>query len=691
MLDLKRLPFLLCIFSLILIQGFVGAPAASPVHAAGGTYYVSTTGNDGNPGTIDQPWRTIQHAADLVGAGDTVLVRGGVYNEAVFIHVSGSEAGGYITFQSYSGETAILDGSGFSSPGGDRGFLIQDQQYVVLNGFEIRNYTTSQADATPMGIFVTGASHHIQLLNNHVHDIRTLNEASGNAHGIAVYGSSAPASIHDLLIQGNELNNLQLGNSEALALNGNVELFTVSGNTVHDNDNIGMDFIGFEGVSPNSAYDQARDGVVSDNTVYNIDTLNNPAYGGEQAAAAIYVDGGTRIVIERNRAYQSNIGIEIASEHQGRATSYITVQNNLIYRNHVAGLGMGGYDTLRGSTENCIIVNNTFYENDTNQSGSGELWLQYDVSDNIIQNNIFVANSQSWLITNAYTQNQNNAVDYNLFFAPAGIDNSEWQWKNVSYSGFADYQAGTGNDAHSLFMDPHLANPTTGDFHLMADSPAIDSANCANAPADDFDGDLRPGGAGCDIGADEFSTQLFADVPSDYWARSWIETLYNAGITGGCGTNPLIFCPDASVTRAQMAVFLERGMNGSAYNPPAATGTVFSDVPADYWAAAWIEQLFADGITAGCGANLYCPEDVVTRDQMAIFLLRAKHGSAYAPPPATGIFAEVPVDYWAAAWIEQLASEGITAGCGGGNYCPSQPVTRAQMAVFLVRTFNLTP
>ena len=76
---------------------------------------------------------------------------------------------------------------------------------------------------------------------------------------------------------------------------------------------------------------------------------------------------------------------------------------------------------------------------------------------------------------------------------------------------------------------------------------------------------------------------------------------------------------------------------------------------------------------------------------MAVFLLRAKYGSAYTPPAASGVFSDVPADYWAAAWIEQLANEGITAGCGNGNYCPTQLVSRAEMAVFLVRTFNLTP
>jgi hypothetical protein len=130
-------------------------------------------------------------------------------------------------------------------------------------------------------------------------------------------------------------------------------------------------------------------------------------------------------------------------------------------------------------------------------------------------------------------------------------------------------------------------------------------------------------------------------------------------------------------------------MYGSAYVPPAATGTVFSDVSIDTFASAWIEQFALDGITSGCGAGMYCPDANVTRAQMAIFLLKGKHGSSYVPPVATGIFPDVPVGSFAADWIEQLAAEGITGGCGGGNYCPDANMTRDQMAVFLVKTFNL--
>ena len=203
---------------------------------------------------------------------------------------------------------------------------------------------------------------------------------------------------------------------------------------------------------------------------------------------------------------------------------------------------------------------------------------------------------------------------------------------------------------------------------------------------------VNPGGTTSANGGSwwSFKTRLFNDVDGNYWARDWIERLYNAGVTTGCNTNPLVYCPEGLVTRAEMAVFLERGMKGAGFVPPPASG-IFVDVPISHWAAAWIEQLYADGVTTGClpSAPSYCPEGLVTRAEMAIFLLRAEHGSGYAPPPATGVFSDVPVSHWAAAWIEQLFAEGITTGCDVGKYCPEQSVTRAQMAAFLVRTFNL--
>lgn len=179
----------------------------------------------------------------------------------------------------------------------------------------------------------------------------------------------------------------------------------------------------------------------------------------------------------------------------------------------------------------------------------------------------------------------------------------------------------------------------------------------------------------------------FLDVGQGHALHPFIEKLFRSGITAGCAAG--LYCPDSPVLRSQMATFLLRGKYGSWYGPPPATGTRFTDVPASAFAAAFIEQLTREGITSGCSPTTYCPSASVLRSQMAVFLLRAEHGSGYVPPPATGIFDDVPVEHPFAPWIEQLYREGVTAGCGPDRFCPNDPVSRGQMAVFLSRTFGL--
>jgi hypothetical protein len=184
----------------------------------------------------------------------------------------------------------------------------------------------------------------------------------------------------------------------------------------------------------------------------------------------------------------------------------------------------------------------------------------------------------------------------------------------------------------------------------------------------------------------------FSDVPVESPFYTVVETLLHAGVTGGCASGG--YCPGDSVTRAQMAVFLLKSKLGAAHVPPPCTGTVFADVPcAGSPFDPWIEELSAFGITGGCGGNLYCPGDAVTREQMAAFLLKTREGSTYVPPACTGIFADVPCTPGAgfSDWIEELHERGITGGCSAAPalYCPTTPNTRAQMAAFLTRTFGL--
>ena len=194
---------------------------------------------------------------------------------------------------------------------------------------------------------------------------------------------------------------------------------------------------------------------------------------------------------------------------------------------------------------------------------------------------------------------------------------------------------------------------------------------------------------GCTSAAGVRKAQVdFLDVPPAHLFRNFVNTLARNGVTGGCGGGN--YCPDAAVTRAQMAVFLLVSREGAGYAPPACDTPRFGDVPCSSPYAPWINELALRGVTSGCGGGNYCPNTAVTRDQMAVFLLVTKEGAGYVPPACTTpTFGDVPCSNPYARWIYELVARAITGGCGGGNYCPISPVTRGQMAVFLVTTFGL--
>ena len=194
----------------------------------------------------------------------------------------------------------------------------------------------------------------------------------------------------------------------------------------------------------------------------------------------------------------------------------------------------------------------------------------------------------------------------------------------------------------------------------------------------------------CEVVAEPVTIAVnFADVPFEHIFRPYIATVQRLAISGGCGGGN--YCLDEPVTRGQMAAFLLKSKLGAGHTPPPATGTAFADVPADHPFAPWIEELASLGITGGCGGGNYCPDAPVTRAQMAAFLLKTKEGSGYTPPAAQGVFDDVPSNHLFAAWIEELHARNITGGCSPSPllYCPNGDNTRGQMAVFLVKAFEL--
>ena len=180
----------------------------------------------------------------------------------------------------------------------------------------------------------------------------------------------------------------------------------------------------------------------------------------------------------------------------------------------------------------------------------------------------------------------------------------------------------------------------------------------------------------------------FLDVPGNQQFYAFVTTLVRNAITAGVGGG--VYGVGQNTKRQQMAVFLLKAKFGICYTPPPCTVPSFPDVPCGHPFAPWIYELVAQGITGGCAGGGYCPDNPVNRQQMAVLLLKTLEGSSYVPPACTlATFTDVPCDHPFATWIYDLVARNITAGCGGGNYCPVTAATRGQMATLVVRTFNL--
>lgn len=182
----------------------------------------------------------------------------------------------------------------------------------------------------------------------------------------------------------------------------------------------------------------------------------------------------------------------------------------------------------------------------------------------------------------------------------------------------------------------------------------------------------------------------FVDVPADHWAFDSIEALYQAGYIAGCSTTPPMYCPDQTMTRAESAVFVERGVWSAGYIPSQPTLQVFTDVPLGEWFAKWADGLWEDGYTAGCGTSplAFCPLQQHSMAEGAVFFLRMLNGPGFEPPPAEGIFTDIPASAWYARWVEAAYHAGLYTACQTVpdlRACPDFPLTRAMGAYMMTQ------
>lgn len=186
--------------------------------------------------------------------------------------------------------------------------------------------------------------------------------------------------------------------------------------------------------------------------------------------------------------------------------------------------------------------------------------------------------------------------------------------------------------------------------------------------------------------------ESFSDVPRTNAFYGAVETVLHRGVIGGCGDG--MYCPTRHIGRGAMPLFLLRAKEGRGYRPPACVAgeELFGDVPASAWNCKWIEELARRGVVSGCGDGNYCPGGKVSRAEIAVFLLKTLEGASYTPPPCDGIFTDVACPSKFADWVEELLNRGIVSGCSTEplKYCPSSSVRRMVMARFVKRTFGLS-
>ncbi len=330
--------------------------------------HVAPDGNDETgDGTPETPFAGIGHAAEAAPGG-LILVHEGVYGPVCLgPECSGTEASPTV-IRAAEGESVLIrteEGSCIS---------LVNVSHIMIDGLEteggsrgIEYRSTRDAGEQRM--------EDVSFCNCRVRGVR-------GEHGICVYGENDLAPVSSLTIEGCEVWDCACGSSESVVLNGNIDGFLIAGNSVHDNDNIGIDMIGFEGTAKHPEEDGSRDpyeadlarnGVCRDNVVYNISTEGNAAYleNGvyDLCAGGIYVDGGRDIEICNNFIFNCDIGLEAATEHSHDDNELFRVTGIRVHDNVIAGcrgwcgLCFGGYEQELGFTEDCEFDHNTLADN----------------------------------------------------------------------------------------------------------------------------------------------------------------------------------------------------------------------------------------------------------------------------------------------------------------------------------------
>jgi hypothetical protein len=453
-------------------------------------YYVRKDGNDANTGLTDDAagaLLTITHAnAHATTAGDTVVVHAGTYNEKVWLTHSGS-AGSYITYQAYTGETVIIDGTGinlnpFSQEVVDHTYAnlwsqglvkIKDINYVIVDGFEIYNADLIGSDGVAIVAFAGVTVDHVTIKNCKVH-------TSGRA-GIGSYYATTGA-----------FTNITVDNCEVYDTNyiyNSGEMITFSKVTTGEIKNCLVHDAYWNGTRYQQMID-AKDGstgiLIHDNEIYGTGDV------------AIYIDGASADAYNNYiHGADIDVGIQLDNEIEP-----LTHMDSNLYNNIIAGVGTGFKVQIPnlhndGTADYTFeFINNTIY--DSYGSDAAPVCM-YGASANytscIIRNNIIMS-IEAGSINLLYCQNTPSGItiDHNLFYNTGGST------------------VATNKGTNYLETNPLMTDPTGSNFTLSSSSPARDTGSSTDAPTTDYAGYARPSGSGYDIGAYEYVVVISSPV-----------------------------------------------------------------------------------------------------------------------------------------------------------------------------------
>ncbi|MGZ5431372.1 MAG: right-handed parallel beta-helix repeat-containing protein [Thermoanaerobaculia bacterium] len=460
-------------------------------------HYVATNGNDANAGSLAAPFRTITKAAKVAKPGDVVNVRAGTYSDIVYILSKGTPSA-WITFQPYGNETVVLDGTGSAA---DTTLVqIYEAQYVEVRGFEIRNATKSGLHAY--------ASDHIRIVGNTTHH--------NQRNGISVSTVAGDVAA-DFTISGNTVHDNNLENRFHTASSGwgqGIGVFrgdgaTITDNKVYRNHGEGIDFI------------LTDNGVARGNEVFDNYGIN------------IYLDNAQNITVDANLLYTTYDtayyrhsapahGVAVANEiyEYANLSSHLTITNNVIIGGRT-GFYHGNYDRNAGLA-NTVVANNTFY-------GAAWTLVRLDTA----------AHTNTEFVNNVFVQTGGGSMVESDFDGGVTFRSNNW------YGGTPG-QAATPND---FVGDPRLVRPGSNrapDYQLTAQSPLIGlGADLSSIVSSDYFGNVRRAGS-FDIGAHQLSGTTTLDrtpptVPGNLRATggstnrvdlTWDASTDDVGVTG---------------------------------------------------------------------------------------------------------------------------------------------------------------